>query len=389
VWDVDGNEYIDCISNFGALVLGHGDPDVVDAVKRQLDTGLTVGLETELNIQTAEKLIGMIPSAEMVRFSNSGTEAVMHAIQIARGYTGRQRIVKAEGNYHGWYDYIFCNNRYPYRDWLLPKPYPTAQGLCRDVVDSTLVVPWNDLEKTSRLVNEYKAEIAAVIIEPVNHNIGCAVPRPGYLEGLRELTEKHGIVLIFDEIITGFRAAPGGAQEYFKVTPDISTFGKAIANGFPISLVAGKKKVMEIVDPVDGKVSFGGTYNAGQTVVAAASATLDKLKTGAIQQHLHRITKKLVEGFNGIARQSKTAVRMQGFAGKFQVYFLSGEVVDWRTASASDTKMYDRFQHAMLHRGILWSNNPFSHHGLTAAHTDQDIERILAASEESLKQIVD
>jgi len=255
------------------------------------------------------------------------------------------------------------------------------------MMEKTLVVPWNDLDKMKEVVNQYKNEIAAVIIEPVNHNIGCAVPKKGYLEGVRELTEKSNIVLIFDEVITGFRAAPGGAQEYFKVTPDLSTFGKAVANGFPISLVAGKKKVMEIINPSGGKVSFGGTYNGSQTVVAAASATLEKLKTGEIQKYLHRITEKLVKGFDEIAKQSKIKVRMQGFAGKFQTYFIPHEVVDWRTAADADSQMYMKFRSHMMEQGIFWTHLPFSHGGLTAAHTDQDIDRILAASSEAMGKI--
>jgi glutamate-1-semialdehyde 2,1-aminomutase len=242
IWDVDGNEYLDCVVNFGALILGHKDPDIIQAVKEQLDTGLTAGLESELSIETAKKATRIIPCAEMVRFSNSGTEAVMHAIQIARGYTGKERVLKAEGNYHGWYDYIFCSNRYSFQNWQLPKAFPSSQGLCADMADKTLVVPWNDIDKMKEVIEQYKEEIAAVIIEPVAHNIGCALPKEGYLEGVRELTEKNNILLIFDEVITGFRAAPGGAQEYFGVTPDLATFGKALANGFPISLVAGKKK---------------------------------------------------------------------------------------------------------------------------------------------------
>jgi glutamate-1-semialdehyde 2,1-aminomutase len=237
------------------------------------------------------------------------------------------------------------------------------------------------------VVDRYKNEIAAVIIEPVNHNIGCAVPKKGYLEGVRELTEKENIVLIFDEVITGFRAAPGGAQEYFKVTPDLSTFGKAVANGFPISVVAGKKKVMQVVNPSSGKVSFGGTYNGGQMVVAAASAALEKLKTGQVQKYLHRITEKLSKGFEEIGKRSKVSVRMQGFAGKFCVYFTPHEVVDWRTAAQTDVKIFTKFRSHMMKRGIFWIHLPNSHCGLTAAHSDQDIDKILDAAKEALEKV--
>ena len=387
IWDVDGNEYLDCLGNYGAIVLGHGDPDVIQAIKEQLDLGLTAGVESELSIDVARMMTQMIPCCEMVRFSNSGTEAVMHAIHIARGYTQKERILKAEGNYHGWYDYVYCSNRYPYKDWPLPKPYPSSQGLCADVVSKTLVVPWNDLEKMEEVINQYKDEIAAVIIEPVSHNIGCALPKKGYLEGVRELTVKNNILLIFDEVITGFRPAPGGAQEFFRVTPDLATFGKAIANGFPLSAVAGKRKVMDIINPSLNKVSYGGTYNGHQTVLAAASATLEKLKTGNIQKHLNKLTDRLVNGFNQICARNDVKARMQGIGGKIQVYFTSQEVVDWRTASGVDQNMYKRFRNGLLEKGILWPYSCFSHPSITAAHTDQDIDRILETSKEVLTKI--
>jgi len=387
IWDADGNEYLDCLGNYGALILGHGDHDVIEAIKQQLDTGLTSGVESELSIDVARKMNQIIPCCEKVRFANSGTEAVMHAIQIARGYTKKERILKAEGNYHGWYDYIYCSNRYSFKDWPLPKPYPSSQGLSSDVVSKTLVVPWNDLEKTEEVINRYKDEIAVMIIEPVNHNIGCALPRKGYLEGVRELTKKNNILLIFDEVITGFRPAPGGAQEFFKVTPDLATFGKALANGFPMSAVAGRKEVMEVISPSLNKVSYGGTYNGHQAVLAAASATLEKLKTGEIQKQLNRQTEKLVNGFNSMSARTGVEVRMQGFGGKFQAYFTSQEVIDWRTASGADQTAHKKLRDGLLERGILWPNSCFSHPCITAAHTDQDIDRILETSEEVLEKI--
>ena len=205
IWDVDGNEFIDFLGNYGALILGHGDEDVIAAVEKQLAIGLTTGTETRLNIDVAEKLIAMIPCAEMVRFSNTGTEAVMHAIHIARGYTGKQRILKTEGNYHGWYDYVFCSHRYPEDQWRTPKAVPSTGGLVSGIEDSTLVVPWNDYPAMEQVVEQYGKEIAAIIMEPVDHNIGCAMPKKGYLEKVRELTRKHHILLIFDEVQCGVR----------------------------------------------------------------------------------------------------------------------------------------------------------------------------------------
>ncbi len=389
IWDVDGNEYIDCTSNYGALILGHGDPKVTQAVKEVLTTGLTCGVETKLSIEVARKLVEMIPCAEAVRFSNSGTEAVMHAIQIARGYTGRERILKTEGNYHGWYDFVYCSHRYPESEWQSPIPVLSSEGLSKQVADSTLVVPWNDLESMEHLIKSYKNEIAAIILEPVDHNIGCAIPREGYLEGVRKLSKKYGIVLIFDEVITGFRSSPGGAQEYFNVTPDLATFGKAVANGYPFSLVAGKKEIMDVIDPKDHKVSYGGTYNGNQIVLAAASATLDSLRTGAVQRHLHQYTERLKEGFNTDAKRLNVNARLQGFGGKFQVYFTKDEVFDWRSASRVNISLYHEFRKHMVRNGILWVASPYSHNGLTAAHTAKEINLILGHTRSFLSQLAD
>lgn len=389
VWDVGGNKYIDCVGNYGAVILGHGDPDVMKAVKQQLKCGLTNGLESGLSIEVAEKITKMIPCGEMVRFSNSGTEAIMHAIQIARGYTGKERIVKTEGNYHGWYDYVFCSytHTYPKEKWQVPTPVPASEGLCRDLVEKTLVVPWNNLEEMDRIIHQYKDDIAAVIIEPVSYNIGCALPQKSYLSGIRKLTEKNNILLIFDEVITGFRVAPGGAQEYFGVTPDLAAFGKAIANGFPLSAVAGKRKVMGVINPAHPKVFFGGTYNGHHIALAAASVVLEKLRTGKIQKRLHRVTEKLVHSFNHITKSLSIKVRMQGFGGKFQIYFTPQEVIDWRTAYGVNKQMYIEFRESMLKKGILLTQSCFSHNGITASHTKDDVNMILATSREIIRKM--
>ncbi len=384
IHDIDGNEYLDFISNYGALILGHGDTDVISTIKEHLGCGLTTGVESELSIEVTQLMKNLVPCCERVRFSNTGTEAVMHAIHIARGYTGKQRILKFEGHYHGWYDYIFCSNRYPFQNWQLPKPYMSSKGLCNDAENSTLVSRWNDISFLGNLIDQHKDEIAAVIMEPVNHNVGCALPKEGYLQKVRELTAKNNILLIFDEVITGFRVSPGGAQEYFGVTPDLATFGKAIANGFPLSAVGGKKEVMEVISPTENKVAFGGTYNSNHFVMSAGLATLEKLKTGAIQTKLNRLTDDIGNGFNQRAEAAKVDARMQGFGGKFQVYFTSQKVVDWRTAKNSDEEKYRRFQEFLFQKGILWSISNFSHPSVTAAFSDEDINRFLQASEEFL-----
>jgi len=387
IWDVDGNEYIDCTGNYGALILGHADPVVTRAVEQTLASGLTCGVETQLSIDVARRLTEMIPCAQRVRFCNSGTEAVMHALQIARGFTGRERILKTEGNYHGWYDYVYCSHRYPESEWRTPTAVPSSQGLSPDVARSTLVVPWNDLSAMEKVLQSHGDGIAAVILEPVDHNIGCALPRQGYLEGVRRLTREHGAVLIFDEVITGFRASPGGAQQYFNVTPDMATFAKAVANGYPLSVVAGDAKIMDVVAPERHQVSYGGTYNGSQLVLAAAAATLDRLRTGEVQQHLRDLTERLATTFNEDAGRLQVDVRLQGFGGKFQVYFTSEEVVDWRSASRVDQALYHEFQSFMVRHGVLWVASPFSHNALTWAHTGDEVDTILALAREFLAQL--
>lgn len=387
IWDVDDNEYIDCISNYGALILGHGDPDVAEAVREQLDAGLTAGMESKLSVEVAKRIVQMIPYAEMVRFSVTGTGAVMHAIQIARGYTKKERIMKVTGGFHGSYDFVYGSFRNPGQESRIPTPVPVGEGLSECLVEKTLVVPRNDVEKMEKVISQYKDEIAALIIEPVNFNIGCPLPNSDYLKEVRRLTEQNNILLIFDEIITGFRLAPGGASEFFGIAPDLSTYGKAMANGFPLTAVAGKREIMQVVAPTVRRVHYGGTYNGQQTVLAAALAVLDKLKTGEIPKRLSQLTEKLVSGFTSVAKPRGMKVRMQGFAGEFQVYFTDQEVVDFETASTTDQEMYRTFRNQMLENGIYMCTGPFFHHGITIAHTEEDIAKIVKTSEGVLKKM--
>jgi glutamate-1-semialdehyde 2,1-aminomutase len=395
IWDVDDNEYIDCVVNMGACVLGHGDPKVQEAVVTQLSTGLTAGLESELSITAAQKLSQMVPSAEFVKFSNTGTEAVMHAIQIARGYTGKNRIVKIEGGYDGWYDFTLVSV-HPKSEEICsaktPRVLASSKGISKAATKETLVVPYNDLETTERIVKKFRKEIAALIMEPIACNMGCVMPKEGYLKGMREITERYNVLLIFDEVITGFRMAPGGAQSYYKVTPDISVFGKAIANGYPLSAVVGKKEIMRVTDPKTGTVSFMGTYNSNQMSLAACNASLEQLASGKVQNHLHKASEMLVNDFNKATKSIGVAARMQGIGGKFQIYFTDREVTNYRTALLSNEKNYARFQKTMMNRGIYFYHgvsfptNLF-HHGVSYAHADEDLRMIMNAAEESLKEV--
>lgn len=389
IWDVDGNEYIDCLGNLGALILGHGDAGIRAAVERALDSGLTAAVDSELEIEATELLVSLLPNAESARFCNSGTEAVKHAITIARGVTGRQKIVKTVGNYHGHYDFVYCGFRPEPSQWDTgPQAVPAGRGVSDAVRTDTFVIPWNDSDALAAVLEQYGSEIAAVILEPVSFNVGCALPKPGYLEQVRELTTRAGALLIFDEVITGFRPAPGGAQEHFGVTADLTTYGKAIANGYPIAAVAGPAEIFDQIDPgTPDSIGFGGTYNGHTIPVAATLESLKRLAGGDVQRHLVAMTDKLVTGFNERAQNLGVAARMQGFAGKFAVYFLDHEVVDWQTAYATNREQFAVFSLVMREQGILWSAAPWTHHGITAAHGDAEIDRILTAAEKALEQV--
>ncbi|MEM0482638.1 MAG: aspartate aminotransferase family protein [Nitrososphaerota archaeon] len=392
IWDVDGNEYIDCVVNMGACILGHGYSRVVDAVKDALDYGLTVGLEPDIGVEVAKQISHMIPSAESVRFSNTGTEAVMHAIHIARGFTGRYKIAKLEGGYNGWYDYVLVSNHPPVDKAGPadePVPVPGSAGLARDVAENVVIIPFNNIDATEKIISKHGHELAAVIIEPVMFNAGCILPRKGYLESLRKISREHGIVLIFDEVITGFRSAPGGAQEYFGVTPDISVFGKAIANGFALSAVVGKKEVMESVHPKRGRVAYAGTYNSNYISLAAARVVLEELKDGKVQNYLHEAGARLAKMFGEAAEELGVKARLQHFAGKFQVYFTDREVIDYRSALACDSRRYSVFHESMLNSGIYMLPFHTIHHGVTFAHTEHDLETIFSAMRRALKEVKD
>jgi glutamate-1-semialdehyde 2,1-aminomutase len=389
LWDVDGNEYIDCVVNMGAIILGHGHPKVTQAVKDQIENGLTCGAESELSVEVAERLTRMIPCAETVKFSNTGTEAVMKAIMIARAFTGRDMIIKMEGGYNGWYDCVLTSVS-PSFDRAGPEQSPNSvpenAGLLRAAAEKTLVVPFNNVDVAEKIVRGNRDKVAALLVEPVQFNLGCVLPKEGYLKALRDMTEENGVLLIFDEVISGFRVAPGGAQEYYGVTPDMATFAKAIANGFPLSAVAARADIMETSRP-GGKAGYGGLYNGSQASLAAASAALSLLSTGEVQKGLDGQTQRLVKAFGELARDLGVGVRMQGFAGQFQVYFTDREITDYRSSAMVDAKKYGVFQRSIMKQKI-YSLPPTSfHHGISSAHTDEDIANITSAMENALKDV--
>jgi len=373
LFDVDGNEYIDYCLGQGPLLLGHSHPRVLEAVRQQLERGQLYAGQHELEILVAEKLCRYIPCAELVRFSTSGSEAVHIALRVARAFTGRQKIIKFEGHYHGWFDNILVS--------LTPEkfdrhPVLESRGQMESVLDEVIVLPWNDASRLSETLAASADEIAAIIMEPVMCNTGCILPEPGYLETVRELCTRYGIVLIFDEIITGFRLGLGGAQAFFGVTPDLAVFGKALGSGFPISCLAGKRALMEGI--ADLSVVHAGTYNANPVSMAAAWATLTELEQHGETHYrnLFALGRTLMRGIAEIAERHGRSVTVQGLGPMFHVAFTRRpRIRDARDYRDVDAALYAAFASRLQERGIrviprgIWY--------LSTAHTEEDIARTL------------
>jgi glutamate-1-semialdehyde 2,1-aminomutase len=389
VWDADGNEYIDYVLARGPLLFGHSPQPIIDAVKKQLDIGLMYAGQHELEIEVAEKIVAMVPCAERVRFSNSGSEAVHAAMRLARGVTGRNRIIRFEGHYHGWFDSAFWNFAPPL-DKAGPReapiPIPVTGGQVASDADNLVVLPWNDLELVRTAFEKYPDEIAGIITEPIMCNNGAILPRPGYLEGLRELCTAHGAALIFDEVITGFRVSLGGAQEYFGVTPDLGTFAKGVAGGFPVSVIAGSARWMDAFGNLS--VAHSGTYNSNAPCMAATLAALNMLSAdeGALLKHAHAMGNRIIDGIRERAERVSKRVNVRGVGAVFCVGFNEPqEVVDYRTVALGDRDAVRRFWLALQDRGVritpegLWF--------VSTATTEADVDKTLAAVGDSLEEV--
>ena len=307
-WDVDGNEYTDFVLAYGPLIHGHCPPRILDAVKRQMEKGTMCGQPTEIGVRTAERIKRLVPNADLVRFSNTGTEATMHAIRIARGFTGKDKIVKFEGGYHGVHDYVLASIHQVAGSELAPVTVPESLGMPEGTLRNTIVIPWNDPDILERTIKKRANEIAAVITEPISMNYGVVPPEEGYLRRLRELTTTHDVLMILDEVVTGFRLALGGAQEYFGVKADLATFSKAIGAGLPIAAITGKKDIMEMVKP--GAITHMGTYNENPLCVAAAEASISQLEAGGIE-HIAKLGKRFLEGIQKEIEKTKVEAIVQ------------------------------------------------------------------------------
>ncbi len=379
--DADENVYLDYTLSQGPMFLGHSQPAVLDFVERAIRNGQLYGAQHELEIELAESIQGVVPCAELLRFCNSGSEAVHAAIRVARSYTGRDKILKFEGHYHGWYDEALVSAA-PTLEQAgpreAPKPVLSSGGQLASVSGNVIVLPWNNAELLGVTLQRHGHELAAVIMEPVMCNNSCIPPLPGYLEAVRELCAQHGIVLIFDEVITGFRLALGGAQSYFGVTPDLATFGKAMANGFPIACLAGRRELLELIASL--QVNHSGTYNSNVMVTAAAHATIMELER-LDYQRIHRLGETLMNGLRKLAAKFGLPVLIQGLGPVFHLAFTERDsIVDYRDSLEIDDNSNSEFVGAMLDRGIRLLSRGLWY--LSAAHTEADIELTLETVEE-------
>jgi glutamate-1-semialdehyde 2,1-aminomutase len=371
----DDRAYVDHVLSWGAIVTAHAHPQVVQAVQRAAERGSSYGAPTEAEVQLAEAIAAVFPSMQMMRMTSSGTEAVMGALRAARGFTGRELVVKFEGAYHGGADYLLVKAG----SGLATFGEPDSAGVPRGVASTPLVLPWNDLSAADELFARRGAEIAAVIVEPVVGNMGCVPPDPGFLPGLRALTSAHGALLVFDEVITGFRLARGGAQALFNVQPDLTTLGKIIGGGMPVGVYGGRREVMERVAPL-GPVYQAGTLSGNPLAMAAGLATLELLAEPDFYARLDRLGAELETILVEAARQAGVAVRVQRVGSMLTPFFRDGAVRNFTDAAASDLKRFARFHRALLEAGCYWPCSQFEAAFVCAAHDGGLLERTREAA---------
>jgi len=364
LFDVDGNEFIDYIGSWGPMLIGHRHPDILAAIEKALTIGTSFGAPTELELELAEEIIDAVPSMEMLRLVNSGTEATMSALRVARGFTGRDLTIKFEGCYHGHVDSLLVKAG----SGMATLGIADTQGVPKGFSDTTLALPYNSVEALELAFAERGDQIAAVILEPVVGNMGCVIPTPAFLAALQHLTQKHGALLIFDEVMTGFRLARGGAQERFGIRPDLSTFGKVIGGGLPIGAYGGRRDVMNKVAPV-GPIYQAGTLSGNPLAVSAGLAMLRHLKAHPeIYPYLEKITARLCEN-------PPPGVTVNRVGSMFTMFFTETPVTDYETAKTSDTARFAKFFHHLLGEGIYFAPSQFEAGFVSAAHTEEDIER--------------
>jgi len=388
VYDFDGKKYIDYRLGFGPVILGHADPYVTQRVQKAIEHGTTFAATQEYEVKVAERVVDMVPGVEMVRLANTGSECTMHAIRLARGHTGRDKILKFEGCYHGAHDYVLWSTASGKLDQVGDRHHPRAykQSLGIPEVMRTLitVAPWNDVEVLGDILQEEGEQIAAIIVEPMLGNGAGLMPKPGFLEFLRQQADQYGIILIFDEVKTGFRIAAGGAGEYFGVIPDISTFAKAMGNGYPIAAFGGKKEIMMSIGP--GKVFHGGTYTGNVVSTAAADATLEYMQSGKVFPQIEKVGGMIMEGYDEILNRYGVPHIISGVPAMFGIIFAEQQPSDWRGLFEADWDLYEAIAiHMIEEHGVLPESDGFEPYFLCADHTEDDAAKTLEAFEDGLK----
>ena len=380
LWDVEGKRYIDYVGSWGPMVAGHNHPAVREAVERAIRNGLSFGTPCPAEVTMAETITRLVPSMEMVRMVNSGTEATMSAIRLARGATGRSKIVKFEGCYHGHGDSFLVKAG----SGALTFGVPTSPGVPKQNADLTLTLPYNDLDAAKALFASQGNDIAGLIIEPVAGNMNCILPRDGYLQGLRDLCDAHGALLIFDEVMTGFRVALGSAQTHYGVRPDLTTFGKIIGGGMPVGAYGGRRDLMEQVAP-SGPIYQAGTLSGNPVAMAAGLAMLDVVQAPGFHDTLASRTRLLCDGLQAVADGEGVPFSTTCVGGMFGLFFTAEKVETFAQATAADTAMFNRFFHGMLARGVYLAPSAFEAGFMSSAHSDQDIADTLQAAREALR----
>ena len=380
--DVDGNRYVDYVGSWGPMIVGHNHPDVLEAAVRVARDGLSFGAPNALEVEMAETVTRLVPSMDMVRMVNSGTEATLSAIRLARGATGRSRIVKFEGCYHGHGDSFLVKAG----SGALTFGVPTSPGVPKALADLTLTLPYNDAEAATRLFDECGSDIACLIIEPVVGNANCLPPRDGYLQHLRELCTRHGALLVFDEVMTGFRVALGGAQARYGITPDLTTFGKVIGGGMPVGAYGGRRDLMQQVAPA-GPVYQAGTLSGNPVAMAAGLAMLKLVEAPGFHAGLERTTNTLCDGFEAAAREAGVPLHTNRVGGMFGLFFSDRPVDTFAGAVACDTAAFNRFFHAMLSRGVFLAPSAFEAGFTSSAHGPAEVDRTLDAARAAFAEV--
>jgi len=393
IWDVDVNEYVDFMMSFGALIQGHAHPKIVEVVSQSIAQGSHFAAATPAESEAAERICSMVPTAEAVRFANTGSEATMLALRLARAHTGRTKFLKFEGHYHGWYD-PYCLNGHSHPIEQLgppenPAKIPDSEGIPASVFDDVVVAPWNDLARLEAILRTHGGKLAAIITEPIMANMGCILPRDGYLQQVCDLAHRYGALFVLDEVVTGFRYAPGGCQQFYCLKPDLSTFGKALGAGFPIGAVAGPRAILDRMRWSEHMVLHYGTFNGHRLTMSVVAANLDLLNAREAHRKLFATGDAAIAGLREVFRRHNIAAIVQGFGPMFQIYFTERDAIrDYRDyCQFVDTKKYSRFVHQLLEHGIYMTPSNGLHWIISTAHDEKDVEALIAAADQVCRSL--